>query len=435
MKNSTNRREFIKYTGLVGAGVWTSTALGAVESNSPNQKIQFACFGVGGKGSSDTADAARRGEVIAICDVDTKRLKASQRRYPNAKSFTDYRELLSELGDKIDAVTVSTPDHTHAIIAQQAMKMGKHCFAQKPLTRTIQDARLLAKIAKEKGLATQMGNQGTAHNGLRRAAAMIQAGIIGDVSEVHVWTNRPVWPQGIDRSEEREVPEHLKWDLWLGPANYRPFGANYHPKKWRGWWDFGCGALGDMGCHTMNLPFHALDLRDPTNIVAKTSGHNKDSYPKFSKIDYSFAETDKRKAVKMIWYDGGQLPDAALFDGKKVPKAGSLFIGSEGKLFSPGDYGEKFELLGGPEKIEVDYVRSNGHFQEWVDAINGKGKSMSDFTTTAVPLTETVLLGNLAVWLDGTKSVEWDAKNMTATNAPELDQLIKPKPRAGWEMS
>jgi len=434
MKLRPSRRDFIKYSSLLGAGVWTSSQLMAAEKGSPNGRINFACIGVSGKGASDTADAAKHGEVVAICDVDEKRLGVAAKRYPDAKQFNDFRILFSEMGDKFDAVTVSTPDHTHAIISLQAMKMGKHCFTQKPLTHTIHEARLLANAAKEMGVATQMGNQYSASNALRRAAQMIRQGVIGDVEEVHVWTNRPIWPQGTERGKELPVPSYLHWDLWLGPAPYRPFANNYHPLAWRGWWDFGCGALGDMGCHTMNLPFQSLDLRNPRSVLATTSGHNRDSYPKFSRIEYSFPDTSERKEVKMIWYDGGQLPDASLFEGREIAGSGSLFIGNEGKLYSQGDYGEQFELIGGPEEIEVDYVHSPGHFSEWVNAIQGKGVAASDFVNTAVPLTETVLLGNLAVWLDGEKAVEWDPTKCIATNAPELNPLINTEPREGWEL-
>ena len=219
----------------------------------------MACIGIGGKGSSDSKDASTHGRVVAICDVDEKRLNAvGENDFKDAKRYTDFRKMLDEMGNKIDAVTVSTPDHTHAPASLMAMRMGKHCFCQKPLTHTIYEARLMAKVAKEKKLATQMGNQGTAEAGLRKSAAIIKAGTLGNVSEVHVWTNRPVWPQGSPREEASERPEWLRWDEWLGPAPIRPYASGYHTFAWRGWWDFGCGALGDMACHTMNMPYMAL---------------------------------------------------------------------------------------------------------------------------------------------------------------------------------
>jgi len=215
----------------------------------------MASVGIGGKGSSDSNDAGRSGEMVAICDTDTGRLDGAAKRFEGAKKFTDFRVMLEEMGDKIDAVTVSTPDHTHAPAALMAMRMGKHCFCQKPLTHSIYEARLLGEVAREKGVATQMGNQGTAGSGLRKA-------------------------QGGDRPTPQPVPENLKWDLWLGPAPERPYGPGYHPFAWRGWWDFGTGALGDMACHTMNMPYAGLDLRDPISVQAETSDHNGDSYPK-----------------------------------------------------------------------------------------------------------------------------------------------------------
>ncbi|MCA9248083.1 MAG: Gfo/Idh/MocA family oxidoreductase, partial [Planctomycetales bacterium] len=280
MAQRNDRRDFLKTSAAIGAGYWVAGSAQAKESKSANEQIQFACIGVGGKGSSDSNDAFRRGKIIAMADIDENTLNAKAKVYKDAKPFFDYREMLDELGDKIDAVTVSTPDHHHAPAAALAMKHNCHAFVQKPLTRSIYEARFLGDLAREKGLATMMGNQGTANSGLRKAAATIQAGAIGNVTEVHVWTNRPVWPQGGDRPEPQDVPAHVKWELFLGPAPYRPYAAGYHPFKWRGWWDFGTGALGDMACHTFNMPFAALDLRDPTSVVATTSGHNGDSYPK-----------------------------------------------------------------------------------------------------------------------------------------------------------
>lgn len=408
--------------------------LQAKESNSPNQKIQFACIGIGGKGASDANDAGHGGAVVAICDIDDNRLQGAQKRFRDAKKFNDYRELLTELGDKVDAVTVSTPDHHHGPAAAMAMRMGKHCFCQKPLTRTIYEARTLAEIAREKKVATQMGNQGTAEPGLRKAAAQIKAGMLGTVKEVHVWTNRPVWPQGAKRPAPSKAPAHIHWEQFIGPAPDRPYAEGYQPFVWRGWWDFGCGALGDMACHTMNMPYAALDLRDPISAEAETSGHDKDSFPKWSKIRYEFAKTDQRPAVSMFWYDGGMKPEPKTVSDPGIFKAGSgcVIIGDKGYLFSPDDYGAQYKLFGGAKEIQVDFVRSPGHFVEWVQAIKGGKPAVSNFPDYAAPFTEMVLVGNLAVWLG--KKVEWDAKNMKATNAPELDGLIKPELHHGYKL-
>jgi predicted dehydrogenase len=322
-----------------------------------------------------------------------------------------------------------------------AMRLGKHCFCQKPLTRTIYEARLMAKVAREMKVATQMGNQGTASDGVRRPAALLRAGVVGAVKEVHIWTNRPIWPQGIDRPPTCPCPKSLCWDLWLGAAPARPFAEDnpkgvakekikflrgYHPFKWRGWWDFGSGALGDMGCHNVNMPFMGLDLRNPISVEAQSSGHNKDSFPAWSIITTQFAATATRPALKMVWYDGGKLPSRELCGGATPGEGGgSLVIGEKGILMngSPSH---------GLPAIDVTYPKSPGHFEEWVRAIRGGEPAMSNFPDYAGQLTETVLLGNLALWAG--EKIEWDAPNMRATNVKGLEGLIKPSYRQGYTL-
>jgi len=430
--NRPNRRRFLQTTAATGVGFWVAGNTLADDSQSPNEKIRFACIGVGGKGSSDSEDAGKNGDVVAICDIDGKRLNSAAEKFPKAKKYSDYRKMLDEMGKDIDAVTVSTPDHSHAPASLLVMRMGKHCFCQKPLTHALYEARLMGKVAQDMKVATMMGNQGTAESGLRKAAALVQAGAIGDVSEVHVWTNRPIWPQGGSWPEDAKCPPYVNWDLFLGPARKRHYVKKIHPFAWRGWWDFGTGALGDMACHTMNMAFKACELRNPISVEAKDSGHNRQSYPKWSIINYEFPATDKRPAVKLTWYDGGKLPSSELLEGRKPSDSGSLLVGSKAKLFSPNDYGAEFEILGDVELPEVEFERSPGHFAEWVRAIEGGPKAMSNFTDYAGPLSETVLLGNLALWADG--KVEWDAENLKATNAPELDALIHPHYRKGWTL-
>jgi predicted dehydrogenase len=340
--------------------------------------------------------------------------------------------MLDELVQQIDAVTVSTPDHTHAAAAAMAMNLGKHAFVQKPLTHTIYEARRLAEIARDKKVATQMGNQGTASSSLRRAAAVIRAGALGAVKEVHVWTNRPIWPQGMDMPAKADVPAHVKWDLWLGPARERPYANDIHPFKWRGFWDFGTGALGDMACHTLNMAFMALDLRDPTSVEAETSGHNKVTYPKWSIIRYTFPARGQRAALTMTWYDGGKRPSRDLLDGQEPGGSGSLVIGEKGKLYSGGDNGSGYKLLGDVTEPKVDYPQSPGHFAEFVRAIKEGKPAMSNFPDYAGPLTETVLLGNLAVWAG--RKVEWDARNLKATNNRDVERIIKAEYRKGWTL-
>ena len=437
MASRTNRRQFLQTTAATGIGFWVAGGVQAEERKSPNNRIAMASIGVSGKGGSDSADAGGSGEMVAICDVDESSLNAAAKRWPKAAKFADFREMLDKMGKQIDAVTVSTPDHCHAAAALMAMRMGKHCFVQKPLAHTIYEARLMGKVASEMKVATQMGNQGTAGGGLRKAAALLRAGAVGKAKEVHVWTNRPIWPQGGDRPKEAPTPANLKWDLWIGPAPLRPFGHGYHPFSWRGWWDFGCGALGDMACHTVNMPYMGLDLQDPTSVVATTSGHNRDSYPKWSTITFEFPAKGDRPAVKLFWYDGGKRPPEELLDGRKPAGSGCCVVGDKGKLYSPDDYGDSFVLFAGAKDMKVEYPQSPGHFAEWIRAIRGGPPAMSNFPNYAGPLTEVNLLGNLAVWAadkgEG-KKIEWDAKNLKTLNAPEVEHIVRPVYRKGYTL-
>ncbi len=434
MNSRTNRRAFLQTSALAGAGYWVAgRALGQEKSNSPNEQINFACIGVGGKGQSDSEDASKFGNVVAICDIDDTNLekRAAGEAFKKAKKFNDFRKMLDELGSSIDAVTVSTPDHTHATASVAAMSLGKHCFCQKPMSHAIYEARKLGELAREKKLVTQMGNQGTSENGVRQAAAMIKAGVLGNVKEVYVWTNRPIWPQGGPPPKAAECPKHVHWDLFLGPAKEQPYAKDIHPFAWRGFWDFGTGALGDMACHTMNMPFMALDLRNPVSVVAETSGHDKISYPRRSKIDFEFAATSDRGPLVLHWTDGGNRPPLDLFEGEKdISDSGCLLIGDKGKLYSPNDYGARFKLLAGAEAKEVEFTKSPGHFEEFAVGIKGGPAPVSNFADYSGPLTETVLLGNLAVWATGQK-IEWDAEKMTA-NVPGLEEIVRPVYRAGW---
>ncbi len=429
MNTHKNRRDFLKTTALAGTGFWIAGEVSAQPNQSANDRINFASIGVGGKGSSDTADAARCGNLVAICDVDDNTVgRAGEKLYPRARKYNDFRRMFDEMGKNIDAVTVSTPDHTHAAASVMAMNLGKHCFTQKPLTRTLYEARRLAEIAREKKVATQMGNQGTASGSLRRDAALIRAGLVGTVKEVHVWTDRAIWPQGIGRPAQADIPKNVHWDLWLGPAPERPYGRGYHPFAWRGFWDFGTGALGDMACHNMNMPFMALGLRDPVAVEAETSGHNKESFPLWSIIRYTFAATKNRPGLTMIWYDGKRLPPPDLVNGAKLSSNGVIVVGDKGTLCTGGGP----RLIGKIEEPKVEYPNSPGHFEEFVRAIRGGPPAMSNFPDYAGPLTETALLGNLAVWAG--KKVEWDAKNLRATNAPEVEQLIRAPYRKGYTL-
>ncbi len=441
MSYLTDRRSFLKTTAATGVGVFVAGRAAAQDSKSPNERIRFACIGVGGKGRSDSSEAKRWGDVVAICDIDDGTLgKAGSTSFTRAARYSDFRKLFDEMAGSIDAVTVSTPDHMHGPATAMALRLGKACHTQKPMTRTIWEARRLAEIAREMKVATQMGNQGTSFPGLRKTVAAIQAGVVGTPTEAHVWTNRPTWAQGGPRPPEAPVPPNVHWELWLGPRPYRPFAPGYHPHSWRGWWDFGSGALGDMACHTLNMPFWALELRDPTSVVAESSGHNRDSYPKWSIIKYEFPATENRGPLTMTWYDGGKKPSAELFGGQDIPKSGVIIVGDKDTILAPRDYCETgYKILSDAAQPRVEYERSPGQFRDFVNAIQGGKPACSNFPDYAGPLTETVLLGNLAVWAapeagsPGPK-IDWDAKNLKATGAPDLDELIHPTFRDGYSV-
>jgi len=401
--------------------------------------------GLGGQGASDLPEM-RSENIVALCDVDAAYAAKTFNQYPNARRYVDFREML-EKESGIDAVVVGTPDHMHAVVSVAAMRHGKHVYCEKPLTHTVQEARLMAETAKKMNVVTQMGNQGHSKEGARLLNEWIWDGAIGPVTEVHVWTNRPIWPQGLARpTETPPVPTSLHWDEWLGPAPERPYHPCYHPFKWRGWWDFGTGALGDMACHTLNMSFAALTLRDPISVVAETSGHNRETYPAWSIITFEYAALGKRDAVTLKWYDGGKRPPEELIAGSKLKEkqkgmagSGAIMVGEKGTLYAPGDYADKAELIGKDELPDVDFERSPGHFQEWIRAIKGGKPAMSNFPDYAGPLVETMLLGNLAVFAApeaGTvgKKIEWDAKNLVAKNAPEVMHIVKKEYRKGWAL-
>jgi predicted dehydrogenase len=448
------RRSFLQTSSAVaaaGAGYWVAGAVQAEPSKMANGKLQIACCGVSGKGKSDTFNAAKFGKIHAVCDVDRLFLAPAAKIYKTENAFTDYREMLDTLGDQLDAVVVSVPDHNHAVIASKAMNMGKHCYCQKPLTRTIWEARRLGEIAREKGVVTQMGNQFTAYEPMRKAAYQIRAGQLGAVKEVYAWTNRPIWPQGGERNPPKPIPNTLNWEAWLGCAPYRPYADGYHDFKWRGWWDFGTGSLGDMACHTLNLVHMALGLRNPTSVESSTSGHNKDSFPQSSRVTFQFPEHEGRAPFTLYWSDKSQAPPENLYadflkriapskDGApaKLAESGCILVGDKGSMYAAGDYAELGIMLSeGLEPLEVDYpkppgIPELGHVQEFYEAITDRKKTTtSNFPDYAGPLVETILLGNLSMWKGG--RVGWDAKTMTPDD-PALMALVKPAYRYGYEV-
>ncbi|MGA0846719.1 MAG: Gfo/Idh/MocA family protein, partial [Luteolibacter sp.] len=415
-----SRRSFVAKTG-VGLGSALFGAPAIVRGQNLNSKIRLASIGVGGKGSSDVAGAAACGlEVVALCDVDAGPLQKMASRFPKAAKFKDFRQMLEKMEKEIDAVTISTPDHVHGVAAMMAMGMKKHIYCQKPLTQTVWESRMLRNLARETKVATQMGNQGSAEDGLRRGVEVIQAGIIGAPLELHVWTNRPIWPQGIERPNGSDpVPANLDWDLWLGPATDRPYLKGvYHDFKWRGWKDFGTGALGDMACHGVNMPFRALKLGDPTRVECEVSSRTfKETYPISSRVRFDFPERDGLPPLKFWWYEGTprsefmplrpypNITRDIVMWRKRLPDSGALIVGEKGLAFLPDDYGATcyIKLKGEDSFTDISkheacqaipqvIPRSSGHYQEWVDAINGGPAAYSNFEIAAY-LNEIILLG------------------------------------------
>jgi predicted dehydrogenase len=408
-----------------------------------SEKLNIAGIGIGGKGSSDVEGASEGNNIVALCDVDWQRGAKTFQKFPNAKQYKDFRVMLEKEYHNIDAVTISTPDHMHAPAAVAAMELGKHVYVQKPLTHDVYEARRLKELARQYKVASQMGNQGHAGEGVRRLMEWIWAGAIGTVREAHIWTDRPIWPQAIPRPKNVDkVPKTLDWDLWLGTAPKRPYVKGvYNPFNWRGWWDFGCGALGDMACHIMDPAYMALKLGYPSTVEAISEGNNEETGPKWSIITYQFPARGDMPPVKIVWYDGKKLPerpsvipaDEKLGDGDN----GTLFVGDKGYL-SCGCYGgnpslhprSKMEEFKRPEKT---IPNSSGHYKEWVEACKGiappKGGFCGNFDY-AGPFTEMVLLGNVAVRCG--QKIEYDGVNMKITNVPDANKYLKREYRRGW---
>jgi predicted dehydrogenase len=477
-----NRRRFLQATAAAGAGYFfTASAPSAARAAAgPNGKLYFASIGVGGKGSSDSSQAGKFGEMVALCDIDDNTLGRKAKEFPSARKFSDFRKMLDEMAKQIDAVTVSTPDHTHAPASIMAMKLRKHVYCQKPLTHTVFEARQMREVAKEMGVATQMGNQGSAESGLRRAVELVQAGVIGPVREAHVWTNRPIWPQAprfMQRPPEAPLPAHVHWDEFIGPAPLRPYATYqdtvkdrktgkervetkgmYHPFAWRGWWDFGTGALGDMACHTANMAFRALKLTYPSSIAADATDVNPETYPSSAKITFQFPARDDMPPVTFTWYEGKRdgkklLPPAELVQKAvsvdtnprhkgKIVDSGSILVGDKGILYSPDDYGAEFFLYPAqdyegvnktkPEKLPINGKRDSGMKAEWVEAIKGGPAAYSNFDFAAL-LTETILLGNIAIRLSGEK-LDWDGPALKFTNSAKANGYLHYEYRKGWTL-
>lgn len=444
MSKELSRRDLLKGSALAAVGVALTGAASKAQAEAVEEiqstsrregRPRLGIIGCGGKGWSGMQDAANFGDVVAIADIDVNNRSKAMLEHPRASTFVDYRELLDSMKGELDAVIISTPDHHHAIASAIAMKQGLHCYTEKPLTRTIWEARQLANIARQKKVATQMGNQSTASTNMRKVAALIKQGAFGQVKEVHLWTDRAAryWKQGMARPASAPVPKGVDWATWLGPAAERPYGPGYHSFAWRGWWDFGTGALGDMGCHIFNGPFMALDLRDPISVKAQTSGHNRDSFPEWAIVDYEFGARGGRAPLMLKWHDGGKKPDPALCPGIEYGGNGAIIVCEKGTLYSPDESNNSFRLVSGAAIPDIKVDESPGHMAEFFRAIQGGPAAVSNFPNYSGPLTETVLLGNLAIWADGTK-VEWDAKNMKVKGTTEFDSLVKPTYQPGWSL-
>ncbi len=419
--------------------------LGGQGHIAPSEKLNIAGIGVGGQGGGDIRALSSQ-NIVALCDVDWRHAGGTFKRHPNAKKYKDFRIMLDKEDKNIDAVVVATPDHVHAVASMAAIKRGKHVYCEKPLTHTVYEARMIAKAAREHKVATQMGNQGQAGEANRLTSEYIWAGAIGQVREVHVWTDRPLnginavyWPQGVGRPKETPpVREGLDWDLWLGPAPKRPYHPSYAPFKWRGWWDFGTGALGDIGCHSIDPIWRALKLKSPISVEASCTLVNNETYPVASMVTYHFDARGDMAPVKMTWYDGGLRPPRPdeLEEGQQFGTNGTLFVGDKGKMFG-------YTLL--PESLRKEFGRppkvldrSPGHYQEWIDACKGGKPAGSNFDH-AGPLAEAVLLGNVVLRPEikkelTNKSLLWDGPGFKFTNMPEANKYLHTEYREGWSL-
>ena len=439
-----NRRRFLGTTAVTAAATIVSgRVLAGAGDNAPGEKLNIAGIGVGGMGKSNLRQLESE-NIVALCDVDHKYAAETFKRYPNAKVYTDFRTMLDKQKD-IDAVVIATPDHTHAVVAMEAMKRGKHVYVQKPLTKTVYEARMLTEAARKYKVKSQMGNQGHSGSGVREICEWIWDGAIGDVREVHAWTNRPVWPQGIGRpTDTPPVPKELDWNLWLAGSPMRPYHPCYLPFNWRGWWDFGGGALADMACHVVDPVFSALKLKYPTSVQADATEVNNETFPKASTVTYEFPARGGMPAVKLVWYDGGRKPPrpAALEADRKLDQASSnvLFIGDKGVLRC-GEYGDGPQLL--PYSRNKEYKRpektmprvNGSHEQNWIDACKGKLDAACSNFDYSGPLTEMVVMGNLSLRKEivGEKLM-WDGKNMKVTNNDKANKYVKLPSRPGWSL-
>lgn len=474
LTKSLTRRKFLTNTATAGAGllILPRHVLGGQGHTAPSDRLNIAGIGAAGKGYSDLAFCSgydkKTGNtldnIVALCDVDDSQMAKSAALYPKAKRFRDYREMFDQMSDQIDAVIVSTPDHMHAVQAMAAMKRGKHVYVQKPLAHDIHEVRMLTEAAHKYNVVTQMGNQGNSSEGIRQICEWIWGGAIGEVREVHSWTNRPAWPQGIPTPTEKQaIPATMDWDLWLGTAPHREYNCAYHPQTWRGWWDFGTGALGDMACHIIDPVFKSLKLGYPTAVQCSVgqvlSGwfeldYNADSCPPSSVIHFDFPAREELPPVKLHWYDGGILPERPEEMGDETfndMNGGVIFKGDKGILVCDV-YAANPVLYPKAQYRDYEYPKpvlkriEQGHYRDWVDACKSGEQPSSNFDYSG-PLSETILMGNLAIrshglstgkgpfkTYPGRKKLHWDGGNMKITNFEPANQFVKRSYRGEWSL-
>jgi predicted dehydrogenase len=434
-KGQISRRQFLG--GVAATAAFTIVprhVLGGPNRVSPSEKLNVACIGVAGMGASDVGQMAGE-NIVALCDVDWHHAADTFKRHPNVKKYKDFRRMLDAEGKNIDAVTVSTPDNIHAVAAMAAIKMGKHVYCQKPLCHDIFEVRQLTEAAREHNVMTQMGIQLHAEECVRLVAEMIKSGLIGKVRRVDIWSGKN-WGGGERPKEAEPVPETLSWDLWLGPAPWRPYNHVYLPANWRRWWDFGTGTLGDMGCHIIDPAFWALDLGYPTSVEARPSRFNNETYPTATTVKWEFPARGDLPPVTVTWNDGDRRPERPkeLEQGRKLPDQGGLYYGEKGTMLAPHGGNPSiipYSKMRETKMPEPFLSRGVNHYQDWIKACKGGPKPLANFDY-AGPLSETILLGNVAA-LAGEKLL-WDGPNLKVTNRRQANEHLKRKYREGWRL-
>jgi predicted dehydrogenase len=433
-KSKLSRRQFL---GSVTAGVAFTFVprhvLGGPGRSSPSDRLNIGCIGIGGMGASDTQQVSTE-NIVALCDVDWRHAADTFNKFPKAKKYRDFRVMLDK-EKSIDAVTVSTPDHTHAVAAMTAIKRGKHVYCQKPLAHDVYEVRKLTEAAREHKVMTQMGIQLHATGQLKLLVEMIKSGVIGNVRRVDIWSGKD-WGGGARPKETPPVPEWLSWDLWLGPAPYRPYHPTYLPGNWRRWRDFGTGTLGDMGCHIIDPAYWALDLTYPTSVGAEAGPFNNETYSHKTVVKWEFPARGELPPVRVTWYDGANMParPKELEEGQNLPDQGGLYYGDKGTILLPHMGTPRLipqSKMEGFKPPEPFLPRDVDHYQEWVRACKGGPKPLANFDYSG-PLTETILLGNVAARAGG--KLRWDGPNLKVTNVSEANQLLRREYREGWTL-